>query len=459
MDATVTAKPLWTLSFDRKKTAVAVAVLLNLLFASTLLISSNWHDASLLTTLAVAWGAMSIALVYLFATAKRSARAFEFECFAQQSHYLHSMMLTLIILYWGLWWQDVFSHLVLVLVQILFAYNFELLLFWFRRQKWRFGFGVLPIVFSMNFFLWFNNKWFCLQLLTIVVALLSKTYLTRKHGERRTHIFNPSAFSLTLVTVLLLATGGFHVSQGINVILSFFLPPHMMEFLFLLILVSNIKFNTTLITASACITMLALNSLLISTTGYPLLERPFDPQIFLGAGLLLTDPATSPRSKTGKALFGVAYGILVYIALALLYSAGKPGYFDKILPVLMLNLIAPSFDTTGARLASVLRARLGSAAAIARSKFVHVAVWTACFLWATPVLMENRQPILIPTPIISANMPFYEVSMLLQRSVVRCNKYPDLCRPFGFAAELRYWLGPERQEELLADKVARTQVQ
>ena len=445
MDAAPATESQWTLNIDRKQAATLLAVLFNLTLVSTLLFSSIWREPTLRFAVLGAWAAVSLTQVFLFATAQRFSRTFTFEFIAQENHYVQAVTHFMVILYWGLWWREVYSHLVLVLVQILFAYNFEILLFWFRRQKWRFGFGPFPIVFSLNFFMWFTDKWFCLQLLTLAVTYLAKTYLTWKRGDRRTHIFNPSAFSLTLISVLLLTTGAYHFTQGVDLIASFLIGPNTIEFLFLVILISNVKFRTTLITGGAGITMIALYGLLIALTGNPLISRPFDPQVFLGAGLLVTDPATSPSSKTGKALFGIAYGTLVYLFAALLHGTGHPGYFDKILPVMILNLLAPWFDSTGARLAGLLRAHLGRLVAVIRLNSVHISVWAACFIWASPLLKTDRMPQLIATPSVEGNIPLTGMMTLLERSDRLCRIYPDMCKPFGFRGELEYWFGPEKR--------------
>ena len=450
MDTTPSAKSVWTLAIDRKRAAIAVAILFNLLLVSTLLIAAIWREPGLRLAVLAAWAAMSVALLFLVTTAKRFARTLEFEMIAQENHYVQAFTHLMVILYWGLWWREVYSHFILVLVQIVFAYNFEMLLCWFRRQKWRFGFGPFPVVFSMNFFLWFTDKWFCLQLLMLAVSYLAKTYLTWNKNGRRTHIFNPSGFSLTLASVLLLATGAFQVTQSDSLIPSFSIPLNMSQYLFLIILFSNAKFSTTLITGGAGVTMIVLHIVLVAVTGYPLLPRPFDSQVLLGAGLLVTDPATSPTNKAGRALFGIAYGALVYLFAALLHLSGSPGYFDKILPVTILNLLVPWFNSRGTRLSSLLYDRVRAVAVVVRQRAVHLLVWATCFVWATPLFIHENFPVLIPAPTLATNITAAEIETLRKQSGRRCIKYPNMCRPFGFGAELKYWIGPERQEELSA---------
>jgi hypothetical protein len=60
--------------------------------------------------------------------------------------------------------------------------------------------------------------------------------------------------------------------------------------------------------------------------------------VFLGLHLLVTDPATSPRSNIGKAIFGSLYGLGVWLSYAVLRQFGLPEFYDKLLVVPILNL-------------------------------------------------------------------------------------------------------------------------
>ena len=58
----------------------------------------------------------------------------------------------------------------LIVAQLLFAYSFDMLLAWSRRDTYTLGFGPFPIIFSTNLFLWFKADWFYLQFLMIAVG-------------------------------------------------------------------------------------------------------------------------------------------------------------------------------------------------------------------------------------------------------------------------------------------------
>jgi len=48
----------------------------------------------------------------------------------------------------------------LLAAQLAFAYAFDMLLSWSRRDSYGLGFGPFPIIFSTNLFLWFRDDWF-----------------------------------------------------------------------------------------------------------------------------------------------------------------------------------------------------------------------------------------------------------------------------------------------------------
>ena len=58
----------------------------------------------------------------------------------------------------------------LIAAQLLFAYAFDMLLNWSRRDTYTLGFGPFPIILSTNLFLWFRAEWFYLQFPMIAVG-------------------------------------------------------------------------------------------------------------------------------------------------------------------------------------------------------------------------------------------------------------------------------------------------
>src|ERR1700690_3114658 len=115
---------------------------------------------------------------------------------------------------WGWYWREVYHDVSLIAAQIVFAYALDMLVCWSRRDKWVFGFGPVPIVMSTNLFLWFKDDWFYLQFLLIATGILGKEFIKWKREGRLTHIFNPSAFSLCVFSIVLIATHSTGISWG-----------------------------------------------------------------------------------------------------------------------------------------------------------------------------------------------------------------------------------------------------
>ena len=81
-------------------------------------------------------------------------------------------------------------------------------------SRYALGFGPFPIVFSTNLFLWFKDDWFLLQFVLIAVGFLGKAFVRWERDGKRVHIFNPSAFTLALFSLVLLVTGTTDIDVG-----------------------------------------------------------------------------------------------------------------------------------------------------------------------------------------------------------------------------------------------------
>src|SRR5690349_7514711 len=65
-------------------------------------------------------------------------------------HYVQATSQAAVFLYWGWYWPPVYAQRPLIVAQLLFAYTFDMLLSWSRRDDYALGFGPFPIVFSIN---------------------------------------------------------------------------------------------------------------------------------------------------------------------------------------------------------------------------------------------------------------------------------------------------------------------
>ena len=257
----------------------------------------------------------------------------------RKQHYLQACAQLLVLAYWGAYWQPVRQAAPLLVAQLLFAFAFETLLAASRRRRYTVGFAVVPVVFSINLFLWFKPGWFVLQFLMIAVGFAAKEFIRWRKEGRAAHIFNPSSFPLALVSVLLLATGTTGMTWGPEIADTQFRPPHIYLMLFLIGLPGQLLFGVTAMTMSAVVTTYAFGLLYLWLTGtYFFIDSYIPISVFLGMHLLFTDPSTSPRTELGRVLFGGLYGLGTITCYALLGRAGLPTFYDKLLPVPILNL-------------------------------------------------------------------------------------------------------------------------
>ncbi len=296
-------------------------------------------------------------------------------------HYVQAAVQLSVFAYWGWYWRPVYDHAWLLAGQLAFAYAFDLLLAWSRRERYVLGFGPFPIIFSTNLFLWFRDDWFGLQFLMIAVGFLGKAFVRWERDGRRVHVFNPSAFSLGLFSVVLIATDTTALTWGEEIATTLTRAPRIYLFLFLAGLVVMYRFAITLVAGSAAAVLFGLSALWAAATGVPwFVDSEIPTAVFLGLHLLVTDPSTSPRTPIGKTVFGVLYGAGVFALYALLGAFGAPTFYDKLLSVPLLNLSVRRIDRLAAALESgaPLRPIAGRMARPGANR-VQMAVWIAFF--------------------------------------------------------------------------------
>ena len=329
------------------------------------------------------WGAALALLVWqvvLFVSVKRAGAGRSFVTVLRPPHYVQAMVQVAVFAYWGFYWRPVYDYAWLLVAQLAFAYAFDMLLAWSRRDSYVLGFGPFPIIFSTNLFLWFRDDWFYLQFLMIAVGFLGKEFVRWHRDGTRTHIFNPSAFSLGLFSVVLIATNTSDLTWGHEIATTLTLAPRIYLFLFLLGLVVMYFFSITLVAGSAAIVLFGLSALHSVSTGVPFfVDSEIPTAVFLGLHLLVTDPSTSPRTPLGKTLFGVLYGLGVFGLYALLGAIGAPTFYDKLLCVPLLNLSVQRIDALVRSIKEIPALSRWGEWAPARANAAHMAVWIVFF--------------------------------------------------------------------------------
>jgi TPR repeat protein len=151
----------------------------------------------------------------------------------------------------------------------------------------------------------------------------------------------------------------------------------------------------TLVTLAAAAALYILNLLYTRETGlYHFVDSNIPIAVFLGLHLLVTDPATSPKTTFGKLLFGAMYGAGVFGIYAALTRLGAPTFYDKLLMVPPLNLLAQALDRAGSALSSKLRPlRWGGSWSPRQLNYGHMACWVALFsTMMTTGFVSGRHP-------------------------------------------------------------------
>ncbi len=330
-------------------------------------------------------GTLLAALLLVRWKAIRAGRSLTYSFVPRPVHYVQFLMHSAVYLYWGWYWREVYHDVSLIAAQIVFAYAVDALVCWSRRDNWVLGFGPVPIVLSTNLFLWFKDDWFYLQFLLIATGILGKEFIKWRREGRLTHIFNPSAFSLCVFSIVLIAARGTDITWGFNIATTMHNPPKIYLEIFLLGLVVQALFRVTLVTLSAAAALYLLNLWYTGMTGdYQFIDSNIPVAVFLGLHLLTTDPATSPRRDLGKIIFGALYGAGVFGAYSVLKLIGAPEFYDKLLIVPPLNLTVKMLD----RVSDALANKFSSAAAYLTNRsrtlnYAWMGVWTCLFVTMT----------------------------------------------------------------------------
>ena len=336
-------------------------------------------------------GASAVLLVWnaqLLVSGRRQHRTLVLKTVLRPQHYVQACAHAAIFIYWGWYWPQVYESFHLVIAQLVFAYAFDMLLAWSRRDTYSVGFGQFPVIFSTNLFLWFKPEWFYLQFLMVAVGFAAKELIRWEKDGRRTHIFNPSSFSLSVFSLGLIVAGATDMTWAQEIAVTQFFPPHMYLFLFAVSLPGQYLFGVTTMTMAAVVTMYVFGLGYHAATGVYFFYDSYIPiAVFLGMHLLFTDPSTSPRTELGRMIFGALYALGIIALYRVLLNLGVPAAYDKLLPVPVLNLFIQVIDhaakSSRARWFDV--ARIAPAVLGRRRHLASICVGTAIFVMMSAV--------------------------------------------------------------------------
>ncbi|MGQ0553222.1 MAG: RnfABCDGE type electron transport complex subunit D [Planctomycetota bacterium] len=329
----------------------AVPLLLTVLFFGVALLPRVRENPKLLWSVLGAGGFLLAWSTLLWLGTRLWGQRFRIERVKPvKNHYIQASVQIVLYIYWGQYWSSVYEQVPLILSQFVFLYAFDALLSWSRGRAWRLGFGPVPIVLSTNVFLWFVDDWFAFQYLLVATGALGKEFIKWRREGRLTHIFNPSAFTLALFSLVLIVTGTSDNTLVGPIAQTVGEPPNIYLVVFCLGLIVQYFFAITLMTVSAAATLLLLNAVYTGITGNDnFVFTNIPAPVFIGFHLLVTDPSTSPRTNAGRILFGALYAALTFLLFPVLHFFGAPTVYDKLLPIPLLNLSVQLIDRWAAR--------------------------------------------------------------------------------------------------------------
>ncbi len=385
-----------------------------------------------------AFGVLAIWQMALVSTVASFSRTYRWEAFFRPTHYVQACLHTTIYVYLGLYWEGVGRYAPLIVTQIIFCYLLDMLIAWSRGRVWRVGLGIFPIVLSANLFLWFRESHYYWQLVLMALTFLGKEFVTWNYGGRRRHIFNPSAFSLSVVSIVVMATNTVDMTHAVDIAAAFDTPPNYFEVIFLLGLVVQSLFIVTPVSFGAALAMYLIYLLLHTVDIGHVPSAPIATPVFLGLTFLVTDPATSPRTYFGRFLFGLAYGVGVAATFVLLRLIHQPAIFDKLLIVCVVNLLVPPIDRLCTRVAQPASGDVqpGGMRPSHVARFGWLSAYIALIVFMLPELKSLRpqtRPSRLPPP---AGRISDDVRRVLDSMFLCRHQFPEAYKPFGFRSEI-----------------------
>ncbi len=361
------------------RVALALPLALSLAIGASRLMTSI---PTLARTFLVTAGVLLAWCAVLWIAAARANRSLGIEIVARPQHWVQALTQATLIFYWALNTPLVVAFVPFIGIQLVFAYAYESLLTWTRRDVYTLGFGPFPIVFSINLFLLFKPDWFYWQFVLIALGFSAKEFIRWQRDGKSAHIFNPSSFPLAVFSLVLLLTGATNVTLGNTIANTIADTPHIFLAIFLIALPVQILFGVARVTLWAALTMYVAGLLYLAATGtYLFYDAYIPPAVFIGMNLLVTDPSTSPRTELGRFAFGALYGIGTMVLFVLLERIHAPTFYDKLLPIPIMNLLVRRIDLVArSRPLSMLDpARIGRAFAPIRRNVAVTAIWAAMF--------------------------------------------------------------------------------
>jgi len=292
-----------------------------------------------------------------------------------------------IYLYWGMYNPVVIERIPLIIHQIAFGYLFQFSLSMFYERKYSISFSTSAAIMSANLFIWFAPKVYFFHYIIIVATLFGKMFLTRIVNGVERHIFNPSGIVSFLLAV---AISIYSFNDEFNFFEFIYGPqigafwlwlPHFDLVVLIASCVTLWTPNLYLIPMSCYTFLLGANFITRAFAGKYLFDALGKGSVFLGVTFLITDPATSPKSKVGQILYGITYAISLALAVTILIGFRWNLYYKKVFFICALNLLTPFYDRIGEWIEAKFWGKDGLKLKLPRLKllFIYIAFFAIAF--------------------------------------------------------------------------------
>ena len=407
-------------------------------------------------------GALSLPLVVLTVTLWRARRdsaseqrhQFEITSGLTLRQPLQSVAQVMIYVGLSLHWPRMSEQLPLTLAQVAFAYLIDILWVWIRgHRRYRISVSPTPIVLSVNLFLWFKDEVFYWQWVLIFIAVLSRALITWERPTtldaqpRRANIFNPSALVISLAGCALIVSQSTDLTWGEEIAVQHGADANAYWVIFAAGLLAQCFAPIGWVTLGGVIGYLTLDTLYFSAFGsYRFIDTAIPPAVFLGLNLLITDPRTIPRARSGQLIYGLSYALLSFACFSVLKEmsypatatkpAFNPTFLDKALAIPLLNLCVRGLDQLFKPPAEPIGALLSKRA-------LWIAMWAFTFTALVAPRLE-RHP--------GAKLTFWETSCASLLEGLRPEEPPEVCR----VRDRLFSLGCQRGQAGLCDLLAQS---
>jgi hypothetical protein len=327
---------------------------------------------------------LTVAFLYFLWRQRSAAEKCRVEINPRKAYIVQGLTQGSIFFYVGHYWSGMDHWAPFVIYQLLIAFIFDFLVYAYRENRYPLGLQILPIVMSINLFMWFKPEYFAGQIAMVLLGILGKAYVVRTLDGRRRHIYNPSVLPMVVMAILVVFLfSGERYFDTNNVVSSYLLPPHFQVFVFTAGLIAHLVGGTSFISLGAVVTLFVIDRMFKALVGLPPTGDLLQPSVFIGITLLATDPVTMPKTRTGQLIAGVLYGLGIDTFYVLLNHFGFARYYDKLLPIPFLNYLAPYLDRIKVPLWGPMKSPVWA------RNWAPAALWGATFLAMVPTVERN----------------------------------------------------------------------